>query len=86
MKAIFLNDSSAIREGKDATHILATEHTTNISVDYVKPMRSGRLEAGSKLQWRRLPVEYTIIPGSNSIIYPGMETGRTGEKTFMLVI
>ncbi len=71
-ESYFLNDSSAIREGKDATHILATEHTTSISIDYVKPMRSGRLEAGTKFQWRRLPVEYTITPGSNSIIYPGM--------------
>ena len=71
-ESYFLNDSSAIRQGKDATHILATEHTTNITLDYVKPLRSGRLEAGTKLQWRRLPVEYTITPGSNSIIYPGM--------------
>ena len=71
-ESYFLNDSSSIREGKDATHILATEHTTNVSVDYVKPLKSGRMEAGTKLQWRRLPVEYTVIPGSNTIIYPGM--------------
>ena len=71
-ESYFLNDSSAIRQGKDATHILATEHTTNITVDYTKPLRNGRLEAGTKLQWRRLPVEYTVTPGENSIIYPGM--------------
>ncbi|MDB4582294.1 TonB-dependent receptor [Draconibacterium sp.] len=71
-ESYFLNDSSSIRQGTDATHILATEHTTNASVDYVKPLRSGRLEAGTKLQWRRLPVEYTITPGEGSIIYPGM--------------
>ena len=71
-ESYFLNDSSAIRVGKDATHILATEHTTNISLDYVKPLRNGRLEAGTKLQWRRLPVEYKITPGNNSIIYWGM--------------
>lgn len=71
-ESYFLNDSSSIREGTDATHILATEHTTNVSVDYIKPLRSGRLEAGAKLQWRSLPVEYTITPGEGSIIYPGM--------------
>lgn len=71
-ESYFLNDSSAIREGKDATHILATEHTTSISIDYVKPLRSGRLEAGTKLQWRRLPVGYTVTRGENSIVYPGM--------------
>jgi len=68
-----LNDSSAIRtKGSDATHILATEHTTSVSIDYVKPLRSGRIESGSKFQFRTLPVEYTITPGENSIIYPGM--------------
>lgn len=71
-ESYFLNDSSAVRQGKDATHIIATEHTTNVALDYVKPLRSGRLEAGAKLQWRRLPVEYTITPGENSIIYQGM--------------
>ena len=71
-ESYFLNDSSAIRQGKDATHILATEHTTNFTVDYIKPLRSGRMEAGVKSQWRRLPVEYTITPGSNTVIYPGM--------------
>lgn len=68
-----LNDSSAIRtNGNDATHILATEHTTSFSIDYVKPLRSGRVETGTKLQIRTLPVEYTITPGVKSIIYPGM--------------
>jgi len=82
-ESYFLNDSSAIRQGKDATHILATEHTTSFTVDYVKPLRSGRLEAGAKSQWRRLPVEYTIIPGSNSIIYPGMgEWSDWGEDIY----
>lgn len=71
-ESYFLNDSSDLRVGKDATHILATEHTTNITADYVKPLRSGRLEAGTKFQWRRLPVEYTVTPGENSIIYPDM--------------
>lgn len=71
-ESYFLNDSSFVRQGKDATHILATEHTTNITADYSKPLRNGRLEAGTKFQWRRLPVEYTITPGKNSIIYPGM--------------
>jgi outer membrane receptor protein involved in Fe transport len=71
-ESYFLNDSSSYREGNDATHIIATEHTTNIAADYVKPMQNGRLEAGTKLQWRRLPVEYTITPGEGSIIYPGM--------------
>jgi outer membrane receptor protein involved in Fe transport len=68
----YLNDSSAIRQGKDVTNILATEHTTNFQLDYVKPLKSGRLEAGSKIQVRRLPVDFTVWPGENSVIYPGL--------------
>lgn len=68
----FLHDSSAIRQGEDVTNILAIEHTTNLQVDYVKPLKSGKLEAGSKIQVRRLPVDFTITRGENSVIYPGL--------------
>ena len=67
-----LHDSSYIRQGEDVTNILATEHTTNLQLDYTKPLKSGRLEAGSKIQVRRLPVEFTVWPGENSVIYPGL--------------
>ncbi len=69
-----LNDSSAIRIGKDKTNIIAVEHTTSLSGDYVRPLRSGRMEMGAKVRIRRLPVDYTITPGANSIIYPGLGT------------
>jgi outer membrane receptor protein involved in Fe transport len=68
----YINDSSEYREGRDVTNILAIEHTSSLQADYTKPMRSGRLESGGKLQIRRLPVDYTVKPGENSIIYPGM--------------
>ncbi len=67
-----LNDSSYIRISNDYTHILATEHTTAFTIDYMKPLKSGRIEAGSKLQLRRIPVTYTVDRGLESIIYPGI--------------
>ena len=69
-----LNDSSAVRVGSDRTNIKAIENTTSISTDYVRPLKSGRVELGAKLRIRRLPVEYTITPGNNSIIYPDLGT------------
>ena len=69
-----LNDSSAVRIGKDKTNIRAIENTTSVSTDYVRPLKNGRVELGAKLRIRRLPVEYTITPGNNSIIYPGLGT------------
>lgn len=67
-EAYHLNDSSAIRLSDDYTHILAIEHTTNLIIDYVKPLKRGRLEAGTKLQVRKIPVTYTIKNGAQSII------------------
>ena len=67
-----LNDSSAVRIGRDKTNIRAIENTTSLSTDYVRPLSNGRIELGAKLRIRRLPVDYTITPGNNSIIYPGL--------------
>ncbi|MGB3149467.1 MAG: TonB-dependent receptor [Maribacter sp.] len=64
-----LNDSSAVRIGQDMTNIRAIENTTSVSADYVHPLASGRLELGAKLRVRRLPVEYTITPGNESLLY-----------------
>ncbi|MFI8603566.1 TonB-dependent receptor domain-containing protein [Cellulophaga baltica] len=69
-----LNDSSAVRIGGDKTNIRAIENTTSISADYVRPLSSGRVEFGGKLRIRKLPVAYTITPGNESIIYPGLGT------------
>ena len=69
-----LNDSSAVRVGRDKTNIKAIENTTSISTDYMKPLKSGRVELGAKLRIRRLPVDYTITPGNQSIIYPDLGT------------
>ncbi|MFY0653114.1 MAG: TonB-dependent receptor [Cyclobacteriaceae bacterium] len=69
----FINDSTRIRsQGRDVTNILATEHITSFNIDYIKPLRSGRLEIGSKLQARDLPVDYTQQRGNNSILYSGL--------------
>ena len=78
-----LNDSTAVRVGRDKTNILAVENTTSISSDYVRPLKNGRMEVGAKLRVRRLPVDYTITPGNNSIIYPGLgSTSDWGEDLY----
>lgn len=71
-ESYFLNDSSAVRVGTDMTNILATENTTSITADYVKPLKSGRIELGSKVQIRTIPVTYDINRGEQSIIHEGL--------------
>ena len=71
-ESYFLNDSSAIRQGLDMTHIIATENTASITADYIKPMSNGRLELGTKVQIRTIPVTYEVNRGQQSIIYEGL--------------
>jgi len=79
----YINDSSEIRQGRDITSVLGDEHAFNIDLDYIKPLTSGRLESGVKLQVRNLPVDYSVDRGENSIVYPGMgEWTRWGETVY----
>ncbi len=70
----FLNDSSAVRIGRDKTNIRALENTTSITTDYVRPLKSGRVELGAKLRIRRLPIDFTITPGNQTILYTDLGT------------
>jgi outer membrane receptor protein involved in Fe transport len=71
-EAYFLNEESRIRVGTDDTHIVAIENTLPLSVDYTRPLPTGRLELGTKLQRRWIPVTYTVRRGVQSVIYPGL--------------
>ena len=71
-ESYFLNDSSAVRIGRDMTNIRAIEHTTSLSSDYARALSSGKIETGMKLRFRNLPVDYTINRGNQSIIYPNL--------------
>ena len=48
--------------------MLVDEIVTDMNIDYVKPLRSGRVELGSKVQLRKIPISYKINPGANSIL------------------
>jgi outer membrane receptor protein involved in Fe transport len=71
-EAYFLNEESAVRVGTDMTHLIAAEHTLPLSIDYTRPLSTGRLELGTKLQRRWIPVTYTVGRGQQSVIYEGL--------------
>lgn len=71
-EAYFLNDSTALRRANDTTHLIAIERTLAFNLDYVRPLGSGRIEAGAKAQGRNIPITYNIGRGERSIIYPGL--------------
>jgi len=71
-EAYYLNEISTIRTGTDNTHIVAKEKTLPITIDYVRPTSTGRIEAGVKYQNRSIPVTYDVERGNNTVIYPGL--------------
>ena len=52
--------------GKDAFKLISDEHVADFNLDYVRPLKYGRLEAGSKFRWREIPTNMLFIPGLNS--------------------
>ena len=71
-ESYFLNEESRVRVGDDMTRLDAEENTLPLSVDYVRPLQSGRLELGAKLQSRWIPIDYTVMRGEQSVIYEGL--------------
>lgn len=64
--------------GKDAFKLLSDEHVVDLNVDYIKPLRQGRVEAGFKGRYRSIPVNMQFFAGQNSPI----DTGAGGEATY----
>lgn len=57
--------------GQDAFKLLSDEHVNDLNVDYSKPLRQGRLEAGFKGRYRSIPVNMQFFPGENSPLDSG---------------
>jgi hypothetical protein len=79
-EAYFLNEESPVRVGTDMTHLKAEENTLPLSIDYTRPLASGRLEVGGKLQTRWLPIGYTVDRGTQSVIYDGLGDASDWEE------
>lgn len=72
-------DSSSVRNSTDGTFLVVDEIVSNLNLDYVKPLKAGRIETGTKVQLRRIPITYTLIPGVSSILDPKL--GKYSEYT-----
>lgn len=56
--------------GTDTTGLLADENIFDLTVDYSKPLKTGRLELGTKQRARIFPNNIYFKPGDNSILDP----------------
>jgi outer membrane receptor protein involved in Fe transport len=59
--------------GTDTTGLIADEHIWDLTIDYTRPLRSGRMEMGTKQRSRIFPNEIFFNPGLNSILDPGLD-------------
>jgi outer membrane receptor protein involved in Fe transport len=54
--------------GIDSFKVLSDEHVTDLTIDYVQPVRHGRFEGGVKYRYRYIPVNMDFKPGVHSVL------------------
>ena len=55
-------------KGTDAFKLLSDEQVYDFNLDYIKPLKYGRLETGIKFRNRNIPTNMQFIPGANSVL------------------
>ena len=68
--------------GTDAFKLLSDEQVYDFNLDYIKPLKYGRIEAGIKLRNRDIPTNMQFIPGVNSVL----DTNAGGWATYKELI
>ena len=54
--------------GNDAFKLISDEHVADFNLDYIKPLKHGRIEMGGKFRYRNIPTNMLFFPGLNSPI------------------
>ncbi|MEJ7913155.1 MAG: TonB-dependent receptor, partial [Chitinophagaceae bacterium] len=78
----FLTDLRPTYTGRDTFMLLADENVTDLRIDYFKPLKSGRLEAGAKFRRRTIPTNMRFFPGINS----PLDTNAGGRAEYLETI
>lgn len=68
--------------GHDRFKLLSDEQVMDLTTDYVKPLKYGRLEAGIKFRYRNIPTNMQFFPGLNS----PLDTNAGGWATYNEII
>lgn len=54
--------------GEDSFALLSDEHVVDLNLDYIRPLKRGRIETGLKFRRRTIPTNMQFFPGLNSLI------------------
>lgn len=63
---------------KDSFKLLSDESVFDLNVDYIKPLKKGRIEAGIKVRNRIIPTDMQFFPGVNS----PLDANAGGKATY----
>ncbi|UYQ91238.1 TonB-dependent receptor [Chitinophaga horti] len=78
----FYDNTLPASKGTDAFKLLSDEQVYDLNIDYVKPLKYGRIETGIKLRNRSIPTDMNFIPGLNSVL----DTTAGGWATYRELI
>ncbi len=67
---------------KDAFKLLSDESVVDLNIDYIKPLKYGRIETGFKFRNRIIPTNMQFFPGTNS----PLDASAGGEATYEEII
>ena len=68
--------------GLDSFKLLSDEHVADFNIDYVKPLKYGRIEGGIKFRYRDIPTNMQFKPGINS----PLDINAGGAATYTEII
>lgn len=68
--------------GTDAFKLLSDEQVYDFNIDYIKPLKYGRIETGIKFRNRSIPTNMDFRPGNNSVL----DTNAGGWATYKELI
>ena len=80
-KYFYLNTTPAFTS-EDAFKLLSDEQVFDFNIDYIKPLKYGRLETGFKFRKRDIPTDMLFIPGQYSVL----DTNAGGWATYREII
>ena len=74
--------SGAPRTSEDSTALIADENVSDLNIEYVRPLETGRIELGTKFRWRFIPTRMIFLPGANSTL----DLTAAGSATYNEII
>ena len=78
----FYDNYLATSSGKDAFKLLSDEQVYDFNLDYIRPVKYGRIETGIKFRNRNIPTDMQFIPGVNSVL----DSNAGGWATYREII